>query len=166
MNDRVTGGGQTAEAIAYHIDNIEHFIGKEIGLTDWMLIDQDRVNMFADATNDHNPFHTDAEWAKESSPYGGAIAHGFLTLSLLSAFSYESELRPKGIAYGINYGFERVRFGAPVVVGGRIRCRTVLLAADHKGRGRYLFRSNNIVEIESNPRPALRAEWLAIFVQE
>lgn len=154
-----------SEATEYHIDNIQSFIGKEIGVTEWMVIDQDRIDRFAEVTEDRNPMHVDPAAAAEG-PYGKPIAHGFLTLSLLSHFAYQNGLLPAGIAHGINLGFERVRFMSPVPVGSRIRNRQTLLGAADKGDGRHVIRTRNKIEIEGAPMPALLADWLCIFMRE
>jgi acyl dehydratase len=154
-----------SDAADYHIDNIEAFIGKEIGVTEWMTIDQDRIDRFAEVTEDRNPLHVDAAVAAKG-PYGKTIAHGFLTLSLLSHFAYQNKLLPGGIAYGINFGFERVRFMTPVPAGSRIRNRQTLLGAADKGEGRYVIRTRNAIEIEGAPTPALVADWLCIFMRD
>lgn len=149
----------------YHIDNIDAFVGKQIGISDWLEIDQKRVDAFAEATNDHNPLHVDPDWARQNGPFGGPVAHGFLTLSLLSWFAYQAKLQPAGVEFGVNYGFERVRFMAPVRVGDRIRNRVVLTAADGRGEGRYVLKTQNTVEIEGGSRPALVATWLAMYMK-
>lgn len=149
----------------YHIDNIQAFVGKEIGVTEWMTIDQDRIDRFAEITEDRNPLHVDPAFAAEG-PFGATIAHGFLTLSLLSHFAYQNKLLPAGIAHGINYGFERVRFMSPVPVGSRIRNRQSLLGAADKGEGRYVIRTRNAIEIEGVPTPALLADWLCVFMRD
>jgi len=154
-----------SDAVEYHIDNIQAFVGKEIGVTEWMTIDQDRIDRFAEVTEDHNPLHVDPALAA-NGPFGKPIAHGFLTLSLLSHFAYQNELLPAGIAYGINYGFERVRFMSPVPVGSRIRNRQTLLGAADKGEGRYVIRTRNAIEIEGVSTPALLADWLCVFMRE
>lgn len=155
-----------SEALPYHIKHIEHYIGREIGRSQWVVIDQERVNQFALCTDDHNPLHVDLEWAKRNGPFGGTIAHGFLTLSMLSHFAYEEQMMPAGISYSINYGFERIRFMSPVKVGDRIRNRTLLQTAENRGQGRWVFRSRNTIEIESTGKPAMMAVWLALFVEE
>jgi len=148
----------------YNIDDIEDWVGKEIGVSDWLVIDQARIDTFADATLDPNPLHVDPEAAR-TGPFGVTIAHGFLTLSLLSHFSYEANLQPAGVDYGINYGFDRVRFMSPVKVGDRIRCRMTLSKAQDKGGGRWVVKSTCTVEIENNPTPALVASWLGMFLK-
>ncbi len=147
-----------------HIDDIEKLVGHEVGVSDWLTIDQERVNGFADTTNDHNPLHVDVEGAKDG-PFGGTIAHGFLSLSLLSHFSYELELIPKGIAYGLNYGLDKVRFISPVRVGVRVRNRMELIGVEDKGGGRKVLKTRNTIEIEGADRPAMVAEWLGMYVK-
>ncbi len=149
----------------YHFDHIEEWVGRELGVTDWFEIDQERVSAFAHATNDLNPLHIDPEAAAEG-PFGRTIAHGFFTLSLLSFFSYETELQPDGVKYGINYGFDRVRFMAPVKVGDRIRNRSKLMNASIKPEGRCIVKTLNTIEIEGERNPALVASWLGLFIRE
>ena len=148
----------------YHIDNLGAYVGRELGITPWLTIDQERIDLFARVTEDLNPLHVDPVAAK-AGPFGRTIAHGFLTLSLLSHFSYQAGLQPAGVAYGLNYGFERVRFMAPVPVGSRIRNRIVLTDASDKGAGRFVLRTQNTVEIEGGRKPALVAVWLGLFVK-
>ena len=157
-------GAPAADLPPYHIDHLAAHVGRVIGVTPWMAIDQERVDQFARITEDMNPLHVDVAASKQG-PFGGTIAHGFLTLSLLSHFSYQVKLQPAGIAYGLNYGFERVRFMAPVMVGARIRNRIVLGDVSDKGAGRFLIRTTNTVEIEGGKKPALVADWLGLFVK-
>lgn len=154
------------EGIPYHIDNVEHYKGKPIGISDWIAIEQEQVNKFAEATHDMNPLHVDPEWAAANSPFGGPIAHGFYTLSLLSHFSYDAELTPDGVDYGINFGFERVRFMAPVMIGDRIRAKATLLEAKSRGEGRWVYKSRLVVETEKTKKVALNANWIVMFVKE
>ncbi len=154
----------TKKAPRVHIDDFAALVGQEIGLTEWMTVDQERVDAFARATDDLNPLHVDPEWAG-SGPFGGTVAHGFLTLSMLASFAYEIGLAPDGIDYGVNYGLERVRFMAPVPVGSRIRNRTTLKAVEPKGNGRYVVRTRNVIEVEGSPRPAMVAEWLNMYAK-
>ena len=150
---------------SYTIDNIKNFVGEEIGVTEWLTIDQGRVDRFADVTEDHNPLHVDETFASEG-PFGKTIAHGFLTLSLLTRFAELNNFMPIGVKYGINYGFERIRFMAPVPVGCRIRNRQTLLGAADKGKGRIVLRTRNAIEIENAPTPALLADWLVMAIRE
>ena len=140
-------------------EELENWIGKETGVSDWMLIDQDRINQFADVTEDHQFIHVDPAAAK-MTPFGTTIAHGFLTLSLLTPLCAEAQLKVKGAAMGVNYGTDKVRFIAPVKVGSKIRARVSLAGVDNKGGGRYLIKNNITVEIEGEDKPALTAEWL------
>ena len=117
--------------------DLSGLIGQELGVSDWVTIDQDRINRFADVTNDHQWIHVDVERATRE--IGGTIAHGFLTLSMLSAMTY-TILRIEGVTRGLNYGFNKVRFITPVPAGSRIRLREVLLAAEPKARGLALTR--------------------------
>ncbi|MDJ0948149.1 MAG: MaoC family dehydratase [Alphaproteobacteria bacterium] len=150
--------------VPYDFDHIEQWVGRQLSLTDWLEIEQERVNAFAAATSDMNPLHVDPAAAAEG-PFGGPIAHGFLTLSLLTYFSYQAELQPDGAKYGINYGFDRVRFMAPVRIGDRIRNRCKLTAASRKGDDRCVLRTQNTVEIEGNRNPALVASWMGMFIR-
>ena len=141
--------------------DLPSLVGTELGVTDWMVVDQDSVNVFADVTHDHQFIHIDPEKAKET-PFGGPIAHGFLTLSLLSKFSMEAGLSIEGVKMGVNYGFEKVRFLAPVKVGAQIRGRFVLKSIEEKRPGQYLYCCTVTVEIEGEDTPALVADWLGM----
>jgi len=144
---------------------LESYVGKETGVSDWFKIDQDRVNQFADVTLDHQFIHIDAEKAK-LTPFGGTIAHGFLTLSLSVKLLEEAQIKVKGAAMGVNYGSDKVRFLSPVKVGQEVRARAVLASVDDKGHGRYLLKNNVTIEINGEDKPAMAAELLTmIFVQ-
>ena len=138
-------------------------VGEHLGTSEWVLVDQDMINKFADATGDHQFIHIDAEKAK-LTPFGGTIAHGFLTLSLLSKMTYEATPVLEGVVMGINYGFDKVRFLQPVRAGSRVRGRFKLLEATEKEGGRWLLKHEVTVEIEGQPKPALIAEWLGMQV--
>ncbi len=145
-------------------DALQDHIGQEVGLTDWLTIEQDRIDQFADATDDHQYIHVDAERAAQTL-FGGTIAHGFLTLSLLSALnSRGGGLKLENTVMGINYGLDRVRFVNPVRSGQRIRARFNLSSAEEKTPGRYLTRYAVTVEIEGEEKPALVADWLGMTV--
>lgn len=143
--------------------NARDHIGKEIAVTDWLTLTQDRVDLFAEATKDHDWLHTDPERARRESPFGGPVGHGFLTLSLTAFFSHEAGLWPEGTAYGVNYGLNRVRFIAPVPVGSRIRARYRLKDFAPRGDGGYQMTAAVTVEIEGQGKPAMVAEWLGLF---
>ncbi len=135
--------------------------GEEIGASAWIEIDQKRINAFADATEDWQFIHVDPE-AASKTPFGGTIAHGFLTLSLLSRMSYEAAPILDGVVMGVNYGFDKVRFLQPVRSGKRVRGKFKLLEASEKDPGRWLIRYEVTVEIEGETKPALIAEWLGM----
>ena len=140
---------------------LQGLIGTEIGTSDWLVVDQDRINVFADVTEDHQFIHINEEQAKKT-PFGGTIAHGFLTLSLLSKFSEGSGLVIEGVQMGVNYGFEKVRFLAPVPSGSKVRGKFVLKNAIEKKPSQHLLTYEVTVEIEGADKPALIADWLAM----
>lgn len=137
-------------------------VGTELGVTDWLLIDQDRVNAFADATLDHQFIHVDPDKAA-MTPFGGTIAHGFLTLSLLPHFLETAAVPIEGTLMAVNYGTDKVRFIQPVKVGSRIRARAVLADADERKPGQWLLKETVTVEIEDEERPAMVAEALMLL---
>lgn len=137
-------------------------VGKEIGVSSWHLIDQPRINAFADDTEDHQFIHVDPERAKETA-FGTTIAHGFLTMSMLSVMSYEVMPAISGTTMGVNYGFDKLRFISPVRSGKRIRGRFVLAEARLRKPNELQSRTNVTVEIEGEDKPALVAEWLGLI---
>ena len=142
---------------------LPQLVGTELEPSGWFEITQDRVNEFADATNDHQFIHVDLEKAK-ASPFGGTIAHGFLTLSLLTHLLSEPMVVPENTAMTINYGSDKVRFLKPVGVGQRIRAKQTLLEANEKKPGQWLMKMNVTVEIEGEQTPALVAEILFMHI--
>lgn len=142
-------------------DDISNWIGKETGTSDWVTIDQARIDQFAEVTGDRQFIHIDPE-AAQKTPFGGTIAHGFLTLSMLSQMGAGSVLVLDGVKMGINYGFEKIRFINPVRSGKRIRAHFTLMAADEKMPGQFQFKYAVKVEIEGDEKPALMAEWLTM----
>jgi acyl dehydratase len=137
--------------------------GKDIGSSDWMLIDQDRVNKFADATDDHQFIHIDPERAK-MTPFGQTIAHGFLSLSLLPVLTAKADLpRLDGVKMGVNYGGNKTRFIAPVKVGKRVRGHFKMLDIEEKRPGQFQQTLEFTLEIEGEDKPALMAEWVTQF---
>lgn len=138
-------------------------IGQEVGVSRWIEIDQARIDAFAKITEDEQFIHVDPEAAK-ATPFGGTIAHGFLTLSLASAMSYDAVKPLEGVVMGVNYGFDKLRFLAPVPAGSKVRGRFKLMSADDKGGGRWLLKHELTVEIEGSEKPALIAEWLGMQV--
>lgn len=140
---------------------LEALVGTEIGSSEWLEIDQDRINTFADVTEDQQFIHVNQELAKKT-PFGGTIAHGFLTLSLLSRFSEDSGLVIEGVKMGINYGFEKIRFLAPVSSGSKVRGRFFLKSVVEKKEGNFLITYQVSVDIEGSDKPALVADWLTL----
>jgi acyl dehydratase len=145
------------------LDEIRSRIGDEVGVSGWIMLGQARIEQFADATEDRQFIHVDPAAAAQT-PFEGTIAHGFLTLSLLSRMGAEAMLLPEGTQMAINYGLDRVRFLAPVRSGKRIRGRFTLDSVEEKGPGQILLRHSVTVEIEGDDKPALSAVWLALIV--
>jgi len=140
---------------------ISSHVGAVTGVSDWILVDQERINVFADVTEDHQFIHIDPEAAKATS-FGTTIAHGFLTLSMLSRFAAGCVLVTEGVKMGVNYGFDKVRFMSPVKSGKRIRGHFTLMSAENKIPGQWSFKYAVKVEIEGEEKPALVAEWLTM----
>jgi acyl dehydratase len=144
------------------LDEIRSRIGKEIGVSGWITVDQARIDAFADATEDRQFIHVDPAAAAQT-PFGGTIAHGFLSLSLLSRMAAEATLLPDGLQMAVNYGLDRVRFLAPVRAGKRVRGRFTLDSVEEKAPGQILMRHTVTVEIEGEAKPALTAQWLGLM---
>jgi len=140
---------------------LQSLVGTEIGTSEWITVDQERINVFADVTEDHQFIHINEDMAK-MTPFGGTIAHGFLTLSLLSKFSEGAGMVIEGVKMGVNYGFEKVRFLAPVPSGSKVRGRFTLKSAVEKKPGQHLLTYEVTVDIEGQEKPALIADWLAM----
>jgi len=145
--------------------DLEALIGTEVGVSKWIEIDQKRIDAFADCTEDWQFIHIDPE-AAAKTPFGGTIAHGFLTLSLMSAMSYDGVPHLENVVMGVNYGFDKLRFISPVASGSKVRGRFKLLSAENKGTDggvtRWLIKHEVTVEIEGGAKPALIAEWLGM----
>jgi acyl dehydratase len=144
------------------LDDIRCRVGDEVGASSWITIDQARIDQFAEATEDRQFIHVDPE-AAARTPFGGTIAHGFLTLSLLSRMGGDALLLPETAGVIVNYGVNRVRFLAPVRAGARVRGRFVLDSVEEKAPGQILMRHTVTVEIEGQDKPALTAEWLGLM---
>jgi acyl dehydratase len=144
------------------LDEIRAHVGQEVGISSWILLDQQRIDAFADATEDHQFIHVDPEGAKAAG-FGGTIAHGFLSLSLLSRMAADAMLLPTGLKMAVNYGLDRVRFLAPVRSGSRVRGRFTLDSVEEKVPGQWLLRHSVTVEIEGEDKPALSAQWLGLM---
>jgi len=147
----------------YSLSTLGDFVGQELGVSDWITVDQARINQFADQTGDHQWIHVDVERARRESPFGSTVAHGYLTLSLAAACQMEMGVVPAGVVEALNYGLDRVRFLAPVKAGARIRDRIVLQDVERKG-GNLLLKTRNTIEIEGERKPALIADALSLLV--
>ncbi len=148
----------------YSMGTLGAFVGKELGVSAWVEVDQARIDAFAQCTGDHQWIHVDVERARRESPFGGTIAHGYLTLSLLAGKLVEMGVVPGDARAAVNYGVEKTRFLAPVKAGVRVRNRVRLMSADSKGDGRVLLRTENTMEIEGEVKPAMVAEALALVM--
>ena len=148
-------------AVKMNRDNVRSLIGSELGVSEWIGIDQARINAFADTTEDHQYIHVDPARAAQT-PFGGTIAHGFLTLSMLSAMAYDALPEVEGRTMGMNYGFDKIRFLSPVPAGSKVRAHFVISAVEKKSPQQVVVRYAVSVEIEGKPKPALAAEWLTV----
>lgn len=140
---------------------VADYVGKQTGSSEWIELSQDRINQFADCTEDHQFIHIDEE-AAAKTPFGGTVAHGFLTLSMLAKLAEGSSLVLEGIQMGVNYGFEKIRFLQPVRAGKKIRAHFTLQSAEEKNPGQWLLAYDISVEIEGEEKPALIAQWLTM----
>lgn len=147
------------------VEDFKNSAGTELGPSDWLLIDQARIDRFADATNDHQFIHVDTEKAA-ATPFGSTIAHGFLSLSLISHLVGQIMLKPEGTVMGINYGSDKVRFLQPVKVDSRVRARARIEKVSARPGGQFLIKSTVSIEIENQERPALVAEILSLYIVE
>ncbi len=148
------------------VAELEALVGSELGVSQWLTVDQDLVNAFADVTRDHQFIHVDPARAAAETPFGGTIAHGFLTLSLLPPLCAEFAVPLEGTVMSINYGFDRIRFMTPVKTGSRIRARSKLLSVHQRRPGQVLTKSRITVDIEGLDKPALIGDWLGMTVIE
>ena len=144
------------------LDEIRAKVGQPIGVSGWIDVGQDRISAFADATDDHQFIHVDPV-AAAAVGFGGTIAHGFLSLSLLSRMAADVMLIPDTARMAVNYGFDRVRFLAPVKAGKRVRGHFTLESATEKSPGQLLLKHQVSVEIEGETKPALTADWLGLI---
>jgi acyl dehydratase len=148
----------------YTMTTVQNFVGRELGVTDWVTVDQDRIDQFAACTGDRQWIHVDVERARRESPFGGPIAHGYLTLSLVAAMVMELGVIPPDAASALNYGLDKVRFVAPVRAGARVRLRASLASAEPQSGGRMLLKLQSTLEIEGEAKPALVAELLCMLI--
>lgn len=147
---------------AVPVSELKSYIGKDLGHSEWLQIDQERVNQFAECTGDHQFIHIDEEKAKQT-PFGGTIAHGFLSLSLLPVLSAGIALRPEGLKMAVNYGLDSLRFIQPVRVGSRVRLHSEVLDVTEKKPGQWLVKARSTLEIEGVEKPAFIAEGLSLY---
>lgn len=145
------------------LEAYQAMVGREIGVSSWHLIDQPRIDTYAGVIEDHQFIHVDPERAKKETAFGTTIAHGFLTMSMLSVMSYEVMPAIAGTTMGVNYGFDKLRFISPVRSGKRVRGRFVLAEAKLRKPGELQSRTNVTVEIEGEDKPALVADWLGLI---
>ena len=150
-------------AVTMNKDNVRSLIGSELGVSGWIRIEQARIDAFADTTEDHQFIHVDPERAA-ATPFGGTIAHGFLTLSLLPRMMEDIGGGMADAVMGLNYGFDKIRFLAPVKVNSRVRARAKLLDVQEKVPNQFLIKQEITVEIENETKPALVAEWLTMVM--
>ena len=150
-------------AVTMNKDNVRSLIGSELGVSGWIRIEQARIDAFADTTEDHQFIHVDPGRAAQT-PFGGTIAHGFLTLSLLPRLMADIGGGMEDAVMGLNYGFDKIRFLAPVKVNSRVRARAKLLDAQEKAPKQFLIKQEITVEIENESKPALVGEWLTMVM--
>jgi acyl dehydratase len=144
------------------VEELKQMIGRENGLSDWVLIDQERINRFAEVTGQRSWLHVDIKRAK-AGPYGGTIGHGDLSLSLIPLFSTSAKYAPSEVKMALNYGFNKVRYLNPVPVDRRMRSRMVITGIEEKQPGRFLMTTTHTIEIEGQEKPACIAEALTMF---
>jgi acyl dehydratase len=145
------------------LDAYQNLVGRQVGVSSWHLVDQSRINIYADVIDDHQFIHVDPERARTEAPFGTTIAHGFLIMSLLSIMSYEVMPAIEGITMGVNYGFDKLRFVSPVRAGSRVRGRFTLTEAKLRKPKELQSRTNVTVEIEGEDKPALVADWIGLI---
>jgi acyl dehydratase len=145
------------------LEAYQKMVGQEVGVSSWHVVDQSRIDVFAHVIEDHQFIHVDPERARRETSFGTTVAHGFLTMSLLSIMSYEVMPVIQGTTMGVNYGFDRLRFISPVRAGSRVRGRFTLTEAKLRKPTELLSRTNVSVEIEGEEKPALAADWLGLI---
>ncbi len=148
------------------LDDLKQAVGSEIGVSPWREITQAMIDRFADVTDDFNFIHVEPERARAETPFGGTIAHGFLSLAMLSTLAYETIPPLEGRAMGINYGFDSIRFAAPVPSGARVRAKFTLADVNIRPSGYVQIAYDVTMEIEGSVKPAFTARWLTIAVME
>jgi acyl dehydratase len=146
------------------VATLEQLVGREFAPSEWILVDQARIDAFAAATGDHQFIHVDPERVSRETPFPGTLAHGFLLLSLAAGHRQRDFPPVSDVALVLNYGLDRLRFTSPVFAGSRVRYRSRVLAAEPKGPGRTLLRQEAVMEVEGQEKPAVVAELLAMYV--
>ena len=150
----------------FHVADGQKHVGEELAISDWTTLTQEQVVMFASATKDPDWMHIDVERSRTESPYETTIVQGFLMMSLVIHLTHETASQPDGVVYGLNYGMDRVRFTSVVTVGSRVRTRIKLLEVTPRGEGRFLYKTQHYLEVKSQEKPAMVAEWLALYFTE
>jgi len=150
--------------MTYSVATLHDWVGRDLGCSDWVHIDQARIDQFAHCTGDHQWIHVDVERAQRESPLGGPVAHGYLTLSLLAPLSMQVGAVPGDAKAAINYGLDKVRFMAPVKAGASVRARITLVEVGAPNAGRQLLKLLNTLEVEGQQKPALVAETLLMLI--
>jgi len=145
------------------LEELTSRIGTQVGVSDWITIDQARIDAFAEVTEDRQFIHVDPEAASKTM-FGGTVAHGFLSLSLLSRMAFDVMLVPENLKMAVNYGFDNIRFLAPVPAGARVRGIFTLTNVEEKSLGQYLVHHNVMVDIDATEKPALTADWLSLLI--
>jgi acyl dehydratase len=148
------------------LEQYQAMVGREIGVSSWHVVDQKRIDVYADVIEDHQFIHVDPVRAKAETAFGTTIAHGFLTMSLMSIMSYEVMPVISGTTMGVNYGFDKLRFISPVRSGSRVRGRFTLAEAKLRKPKELQSRTNVTVEIEGEEKPALVADWIGLIYFE
>jgi acyl dehydratase len=148
------------------LSQLGEYVGRELGVSQWVAIEQSRIDAFAACTGDRQWIHVDVERAKRESPFGAPIAHGYLTLAMIASLSMEIGIIPKDAAAGLNYGIDKVRFLAPVPAGARVRLRVWLIGLEPREGGQTIMKTRNTLEVEGSEKPALIAETLALLIRE
>jgi acyl dehydratase len=149
----------------FSLEDSASFVGRELGVSEWITVDQERIDQFAACTGDNQWLHVNVERARRESPYGAPVAHGYLSLSLIAPTALEVFIRPARIEQAFNYGLERVRFVAPVKAGARVRNRIALLSIEERGPEQLLLRTENRIEIEAEDKPAVLAVALVLVAR-
>lgn len=148
---------------SFTCENATEFVGKELGVSEWLTVGQEMINQFAECSGDHQWIHVDVERAKRESPYRWPIAHGYLSLSFIAPLSMQLGAIPPDAEAAFNYGLDKVRFLAPVKAGSRVRLRTTVMDVQTRDDGQLVLKTANSLEIEGSERPAVIAESLALI---